>query len=86
VIAQRLLRRTTADLTYRGRVPAAEIAFMTPALRQATLAGADAAELAQLASREPGHQSLRESADALVAQGITDAAEVDRVLGARDAS
>jgi type II secretory ATPase GspE/PulE/Tfp pilus assembly ATPase PilB-like protein len=87
VIAQRLLRRVDhSQRGYRGRVPAAEFVPMSPPLRAAILAGADAAQLQQIAAADSAHQSLRQSAEALVVRNITDAAEVDRVLGPSEAA
>lgn len=85
VIAQRLLRRLNSDASpqrYKGRIPAAEFVPMTAAIRSAVLIGADAAEIQQIAAKEEDYSSLRDSADSLVAQLLTDNAEVGRVLGA----
>jgi len=94
VISQRLLRKLNTEASgngsgreirhYRGRVPAAEFVPLSAALRRAILAGADAAELQRLAAAQPGHVSLRNSADALVTQGLTDIDEVNRALGPKD--
>jgi type II secretory ATPase GspE/PulE/Tfp pilus assembly ATPase PilB-like protein len=97
VISQRLLRKLGADVSgnasggaidhtrrYRGRVPVAEFVPLSAALRRAILAGADAAELQRVAAAQPGHASLRRSADALVTKGLTDIDEVIRVLGPKD--
>jgi type II secretory ATPase GspE/PulE/Tfp pilus assembly ATPase PilB-like protein len=82
VIAQRLLRRVQPGTTkYNGRVPAAEFVSMTGLLRSAILERADAEQIQQIASREPGYLSLRDSAERLVLDNLTDAAEVERVLG-----
>jgi general secretion pathway protein E len=80
VVAQRLLRRKIAE-GYRGRVPIAEFSWATPELRKAMLARSDAEELAGLLKGQPDYQTLRQSAQALVSQGITDHDEVRRVLG-----
>jgi type II secretory ATPase GspE/PulE/Tfp pilus assembly ATPase PilB-like protein len=80
VIAQRLLRRKTPD-GYRGRVPIAEFARADADLRKAVLERRDASDLARVLQTRPDYQTLRNAAEALVAQGITDAAEVRRVLG-----
>jgi type II secretory ATPase GspE/PulE/Tfp pilus assembly ATPase PilB-like protein len=66
---------------YKGRIPAAEFVPMTAMLRAAILTGADASELQQVAAKEEDYSSLRDSADSLVAQHLTDHAEVRRVLG-----
>lgn len=80
IVAQRLLRRRAAE-GYAGRVPVAEFVAIDPPLRKAILTRADAAELRAAYDTQPGYLSLRQAADALVARGITDAAEVRRVLG-----
>jgi type II secretory ATPase GspE/PulE/Tfp pilus assembly ATPase PilB-like protein len=83
VIAQRLLRRSTPNSSsYRGRVPAAEFVPMSASLRQAILDRADAEQLQQLAMREDGYSSLRDSALQLVQAQLTRSEEVQRVLGA----
>jgi hypothetical protein len=51
---------------------------MSPALREAVLAGADVTELTRV---EMQPASLREDARRLIAQGWTDENEVKRVLG-----
>ncbi len=84
VIAQRLLRRLSTDHStqrYNGRIPAAEFVAITPMLRAAILTGADASEIQQIAAKEDDYSSLRDSADSLVAQHLSDNAEVDRVFG-----
>ena len=87
VLAQRLLRRLATDSNdshdsrYRGRIPAAEFVPLTAMLRAAILTGADASELQQVAAKEDDYSSLRDSANSLVAQHLTDLAEVRRVLG-----
>jgi type II secretory ATPase GspE/PulE/Tfp pilus assembly ATPase PilB-like protein len=81
VAAQRLLRRRGGD-GYRGRIPAGEWAGMNDALRRAVLAGADAPALRKLIREGSGHVTLRASADQLVEKGVTDRAEVERVMGA----
>ena len=82
VISQRLLRRRAEDDTgYRGRVPVAEFAAMESGLREAILRRADAEAMRQAIAAPPGHRSLRASAEALVRSGVTDDAEVARVLG-----
>jgi type II secretory ATPase GspE/PulE/Tfp pilus assembly ATPase PilB-like protein len=94
VISQRLLRKLNTDASanaggrqtghYRGRIPAAEFVPLSAALRRAILAGADAAELQRVAATQPGYVSLHRCAQVLVAQGLTDIDEVNRVLGPED--
>jgi type II secretory ATPase GspE/PulE/Tfp pilus assembly ATPase PilB-like protein len=74
-------RDTVRPSAYAGRVPAAEFIALSSALRTAILARADAAQLQKLAAQESGYISLRDSAHSLVAQHLTDDAEVLRVLG-----
>jgi len=80
VVSQRLLRRVTPE-GYCGRVPVAEFVAVDDAMRSGILRRADAATLrAGYESRE-GFLSMRKVAQRLVADGITDVAEVGRVLG-----
>ncbi len=79
VRAQRLLRRREEG-GYRGRAVAAEWLPMTPELRRTVLARGDG-EALEGAARASGSRSLRDAATALVQQGVTDAKEVERVLG-----
>ncbi len=84
VLALRLIRRlASADGTarYAGRTPLAELAAMDPAWRQLILDRADADAMRRTAQRLTGYVPLRQAADDLVARGITDHAEVSRVLG-----
>jgi general secretion pathway protein E len=80
VIAQRLLRRKTGD-GYKGRAPIAEFARASAELRKLILVRADAEELAAVLRSQKEYQTLRQAADAAAAAGITDAAEIVRVLG-----
>jgi type II secretory ATPase GspE/PulE/Tfp pilus assembly ATPase PilB-like protein len=66
---------------YRGRVVVAELAVMTGELRRAVTQREDAAVLEAVIRREAGHVPLRQVAGELVERGVTDAAEVERVLG-----
>jgi len=79
-MSQRLLRRSNSD-TYQGRVAVAEWVEMDAVLRKAVLANADADGLAKAYSGQVGYQTLRQSAGEMLRQGITDRAEVERVLG-----
>src|SRR3954452_16353745 len=89
VVAQRLLRRKAdghegaapAAGGYRGRVPVGEIGLLNAVVREAILRRADADGLAKAFRRQPGHVTLRAAAEALVTGGLTDPAEVRRVLG-----
>jgi general secretion pathway protein E len=81
VIAQRLVRKGNAAAGYAGRAPVAEFAPMTEALRRAVLARSDASTLAVAIAAGGGHVDLRQAAGELVSRGVTDAAEVARILG-----
>jgi type II secretory ATPase GspE/PulE/Tfp pilus assembly ATPase PilB-like protein len=82
VVAQRLLRkRSDSGPGYRGRAPIAELAVMDAGLRDAVLRRSDADTLQRLIARQPGHASLRQSAEALIVSGVTDESELGRVLG-----
>ncbi len=80
VAAQRLLRRRVGQ-GYQGRIPAGEWAGMGDALRRAVLEGADAPTLRKVIWNRAGHVTLRGSAEMLVEKGVTDRAEVERVMG-----
>jgi len=80
IVAQRLLRRRTAG-GYAGRIPVAEFVAMGPELRQAILARADADGLAAMIAARPGHVSLRAAGESMAGRGVTDSAEVARILG-----
>lgn len=94
VLAQRLVRRvcgcapSAAECTrchgtgYAGRQLVVEWLPMTKELRQAVLARGDGDQLAAAAAA-CGYPTLRESAEELIRCGITNAQEVDRVLGER---
>jgi type II secretory ATPase GspE/PulE/Tfp pilus assembly ATPase PilB-like protein len=66
---------------YQGRTPIAEFATLDADLRRAILARADADTVSSLLQSRPGYQTLRQSAEQLTGQGITDENEVRRVLG-----
>jgi type II secretory ATPase GspE/PulE/Tfp pilus assembly ATPase PilB-like protein len=80
VINQRLLRRRHND-SYHGRVPIAESVTLTDALRRAILDKADATSLTEIIHRQPDHLTLRAAARRLIESGVTDEAELIRVLG-----
>lgn len=80
IIAQRLLRRRVGE-SYRGRIPVAEFAGMDQAVRSAVLARSDANMLRSICPRQPDYTSMRNVAEKLIASGLTDDAEVARVLG-----
>jgi general secretion pathway protein E len=80
VVAQRLLRRKAGE-AYKGRVPVGEFARFTPAVRQAILNRSDAETLQQILQQQGDYQTLRQAAQGLVAQHVTDEPEILRILG-----
>ncbi len=84
VVSQRLLRRRDSA-GYHGRLPIAEFVRLDPPLRNAIL-HPTAAAMAEVYQKQSGYKSLRQSAADLVAAGLTDWAEVFRVLGAEKTS
>ena len=81
VISQRLLRRGSAE-RYSGRVPVAEFVAASDAVRAAILGRADAATLRRAYEKQEGYVPMQAVARTLATSGVTDAAEVRRVLGA----
>jgi type II secretory ATPase GspE/PulE/Tfp pilus assembly ATPase PilB-like protein len=96
ILTQRLVRKLTGSghespdarqtstktaQRYRGRVPIAEFAQFDGTARAAVLRRADADQLRTIFGAQPGHASMRIIAEELAAGGITDAAEIQRVLG-----
>ena len=80
IVSQRVLRRRAKD-GYAGRGPVAEIALCDAELRQVILQKLGVDSLRQAYSKQPDFVPMRAVATDLVARGLTDAAEVDRVLG-----
>jgi general secretion pathway protein E len=91
ILNQRLLRRRCDDCPgagcerclgtgYRGRFLVAELLTPDVAFRRAILAKSDADELEAVAAAS-GWRTIRAVADAAVTEGLTTAAEVERVLG-----
>jgi len=81
VVAQRLVRKKVGE-RYRGRAPVAEFVQMDEALRGAVLRRADLHELRKAYSGQKGYEPMRKAAEKLIAAGVTDEAEIGRVLGA----
>jgi general secretion pathway protein E len=94
VLAQRLVRRCAssgerdegeisraAESRYSGRVPLAELAELNGTARAAVLRRADIEELEVALGTMRGYRSLSDSARELLATGLTDEAEIVRVLG-----
>ena len=80
IVAQRLLRRR-AETGYRGRVPVAEFVRVDDTLRRAIRADADSDSLTRACEAQQGHRAMRVVAGDLIASRVTDAKEVNRVLG-----
>jgi general secretion pathway protein E len=80
VLTLRLVRRRQGS-GYKGRVPLAEFGQIDQAAAAAVMARADAGMLRDVFHLQPGHATLREVAEFLVGQGVTDEAEIRRVLG-----
>ena len=78
--AERESCRTCAGLGYRGRVAVMEFASMTTEVKRCMLQGADEHRIRESLLRD-GYLPLRAEAMALVDAGITDEAEVVRVMG-----
>ncbi len=84
VITQRLLRRRQGD-GYAGRTPVCEAVRIDDTLRRQIVARADAGQLRAAYERAPGFESLATAAANKVNNGVTDSAEVSRVIGAASA-
>jgi len=81
VTAQRLLRKLDPKKgEYRGRVAVMEFSGMTPAIKKRLIEGADERALRECMLAD-GFVPMEESARVLVERGVTDEAEVARVLG-----
>lgn len=82
VLAQRLLRRTPRDggAHYSGRVGVYELLEVSPAIRDAIRKGSSQNAIETLAEAD-GFAKLRIDAQAKAATGMTDQAEIQRVLG-----
>ncbi|MBC7782879.1 MAG: Flp pilus assembly complex ATPase component TadA [Burkholderiales bacterium] len=84
ILSIRLLRRTSTNGAYAGRLPATEAVRMTDAVRKVVADNPSAEQLRASYAAAPGYQSLAGAGQALVRQGLTDQAEVTRVLGQVD--
>lgn len=80
VVSQRLLRRRVGE-GYSGRFAVAESARMDSDLSRVIHRGMGAVEIESALRARAGHRSLRDAAGRAVEAGLTDAAEVQRVLG-----
>jgi type II secretory ATPase GspE/PulE/Tfp pilus assembly ATPase PilB-like protein len=81
VVTQRLLRRRSEAGKYEGRIPVAEFVEMDADLRKSILNREDAAALAKIYARQGSYRPMRLVAGDFITAGLTDHAEVARVLG-----
>lgn len=82
VATMRLLRRRVYGPSgYAGRVPVAEYLAVDEAVCSALLTRIDGAAIRRAAADQPGWATLSDHARSLIASGVTDEAEVVRVLG-----
>lgn len=81
VVAQRLVRGADGDGAYRGRLPIAEFAAMTEPVRRTVLDRGDANTLQRALHKQPDYVTLDEAAGRAITAGLTDQAEISRVLG-----
>jgi type II secretory ATPase GspE/PulE/Tfp pilus assembly ATPase PilB-like protein len=81
VITQRLVRKLVEPGNYQGRVPIAELVLMAEPLRRAILAKSDLDALRAVCESQPAQRSLRDAANELLSQNLTDEPEIARVLG-----
>ena len=80
IVSQRLLRRLGGS-KYQGRIPVAEFVTMNDALRRAILDRSDAATLEKIYAQQSAYRPMRAAAGDGIQGGLTDEAEVRRVLG-----
>ncbi|MEA2736604.1 MAG: ral secretion pathway protein [Humisphaera sp.] len=66
---------------YHGRIPVAEFVTMDDALRPALLNRSDAGAIEKIYARQSGFRPMRAAAGDCIRGGLTDEAEVRRVLG-----
>jgi general secretion pathway protein E len=83
IVSQRLARRKSPDGQYHGRVPLAEWVSIDAPLRKAILDQNDADNLQHIYRDQPGYQTLARVGQALIEQGVTDATELNRAIGAK---
>ena len=89
VVSQRLVRKKIPHRSRlpRPRPPGRNRHLLDAPLKQAILARGDARHLCQrIYSKQPNYQSLAQAGQNLVQQGITDPAELSRVLGPADSA
>ncbi len=81
ILSTRLLRRTSPDKQYSGRVPVTEAVRLTDSIRRLIATGATAEIIQAEMQSIPGYQTLKQSAHQLIVAGLTDNNEAKRVLG-----
>jgi type II secretory ATPase GspE/PulE/Tfp pilus assembly ATPase PilB-like protein len=82
VVSLRLLRKARGDgVGYAGRVPVAEYLAVDEAVRDAVLNRAEASAIREAGRSQPTWTSFADHAQQLIEAGVTDVAEVARVLG-----
>jgi type II secretory ATPase GspE/PulE/Tfp pilus assembly ATPase PilB-like protein len=81
VASLRLLRRSDGRGGYAGRLPVANLARLTEPVRAALLAGRPLPELTSAVAEQPAYAPLHAVGRQWMEQGLTDEAEVRRVLG-----
>ena len=79
IVTQRLIRRSTAEGGYRGRVPIATFSIIDRDIRAALLRRADRDELESIFAQQSAFTSLESCGAQLMASGVTDAAELCRL-------
>jgi len=83
IVSQRLIRRVgNSPGEYSGRVPVAEYVYMDPDLRSAVLGKCDAERLAGAYQGQSTWRAMRDVAQSLVTQRITDESEFRRTFAA----
>ncbi|MGA2582396.1 MAG: ATPase, T2SS/T4P/T4SS family [Tepidisphaeraceae bacterium] len=80
IVSQRLIRRREPDGQYHGRIPLAEIVLMDGPMRKAILQHADSDTLRKIYCVQPGFRPLADIGQALLDKGVTDQAELHRVI------
>lgn len=82
VMSQRLLRQLNREGKYQGRIPVAEMGIMNDKLGQAILNHGDLPTLLKSIEQQTEYESMLDVAQKMIAAGLTDQAEVTRILGA----
>jgi len=80
ILAQRLLRKSSSDGEYAGRIGVYELLEVDAALRDAIRSNAGQSDLEAIAAAA-GFRTMIDDARIKASQGLTDTAEIRRVLG-----